>query len=307
MKCSKWIAVIFGFILIVTFVGTFWSHEETYLHDSFAVFSDMLGLQLVQAKETTSPAGVSPYEMNIKPLTTIECGQCHFSVFKNIKNSGGKHQIDCVRCHKEYHVYNPRKQNYDEIMPSCAWCHQSSNGGAFHGNEKAIVPCLNCHKDPHKPLVIPMAEIDSHCAVCHKQERSEIKDFPSMHTTEVACAGCHEEKHGFIPECSVCHESHSPAVEMASKDCMTCHPVHKPTEISYDTETQSTICAGCHGGVYDMLKENVTAHTDVTCADCHPSHAEIPLCARCHGEPHPASMNATKCGECHGIAHDLAM
>lgn len=255
------------------------------------------------------PSEIAPeYAIKIKPLATAECGQCHLSVFETIKAQGTKHQIDCVRCHTEYHVYNPRKQNYDEIMPKCSSCHLSASGGAFHGEHKNLTPCLNCHTDPHKPLLIPAAEIGASCSLCHAKEGSEIQDYPSMHTTEVTCADCHAEKHGYIPECSACHESHSPKVELTSADCMTCHPVHKPTQISYAEETESSICAGCHGDVNDMLQKKQTKHTSVKCAECHPAHKEIPLCSTCHGEPHPKTMmrSVTSCGDCHGIAHDLA-
>ncbi len=258
----------------------------------------------VAAKEA-QPTSV--YEMDIKPLTTAECGQCHFSVFQAIKQEGGKHQIDCVLCHREYHAYNPRKNNYDAIMPDCAWCHKSATGGAFHGETPELTPCLACHADPHKPLWIPMGKIEAACGQCHAAQEKELKDFPSKHTDAVTCAECHAEKHGTIPECSVCHESHSPAVKMTSKDCMGCHPVHKPREMVYAKTTDSMICAGCHGDVSDMLQKKVTKHTAVTCADCHPSHGEIPLCTRCHPKPHPDEIltKFPQCGQCHGIAHDL--
>jgi predicted CXXCH cytochrome family protein len=251
---------------------------------------------------------MSPYELTIKPLTTAECAQCHLSVFQTIKTDGGKHQIDCVRCHTEYHAYNPRKQNYDAIMPKCASCHLSASGGPFHGEHKSLTPCLDCHGDPHKPLQIPMSGVETSCELCHSKEGNEIKNFPSKHTTDVACADCHAEKHGYIPECSACHESHSPAVQLTTSDCMTCHPVHRPTQITYAKDTPSAICAGCHADVNDMLQAKVTKHTAVLCSDCHPAHKEIPACSRCHGEPHSARMmvDVTKCGDCHGIAHDLA-
>ena len=252
--------------------------------------------------------GISPYEMEVRPLTTAECGQCHFSIFETIKAQGARHQIDCVRCHTEYHVYNPRKQNYDQIMPRCSSCHLSASGGPFHGKHKSLTPCLNCHADPHKPLQIPASEVEMACALCHSKEGNEIKNYPSRHTTEVTCGDCHAEKHGYIPECSACHESHSPKVELAIKDCMACHPVHKPTRISYGEETVSTICAGCHDVAYDLLQKKETKHTTVKCAECHPVHKEIPACGTCHGQPHPKRMmkDVTKCGDCHGIAHDLA-
>lgn len=257
----------------------------------------------VEAKEPTSPYDI----LEVKPLTTAECAQCHFSIFQTIKNEGAGHQINCVRCHTEYHVYNPRKQNYDQIMPKCASCHVSATGGPFHGENEELIPCLTCHADPHKPLVIPMSAVETSCASCHTKEGNEINKYPSKHTSDVTCADCHAEKHGYIPECSVCHESHSPEVELTTADCMVCHPVHKPTEITYDEETISLICAGCHDEAYNLLQKKETRHTTVKCVSCHPAHKDILACSKCHGEPHPKGMgmDMTKCGTCHGIAHDL--
>jgi predicted CXXCH cytochrome family protein len=269
----------------------------------------MIGLivALVCVAQPEAAPAKTPYDAEIKPLTTAECAQCHLSVFETIKADGGKHQLDCVRCHTEYHVYSPRKQNFDQIMPRCASCHLNASGGPFHGESEDLTPCLNCHADPHKPLKIPMPA-EASCAQCHPKEGDEIKNYPSKHTTDVACTDCHAEKHGFIPGCDACHESHSPAVQLAVQDCMACHPVHKPTAMSYPKDTASPICAGCHNDVNDLLQKKLTKHTEVKCADCHPAHKEIPACSRCHGEPHPKTMvvDVTKCGECHGIAHDLA-
>jgi predicted CXXCH cytochrome family protein len=305
MASSKWIAGIVGVVLVIALLFSFGSEQGDSPWTSTVTLKKAFCAPAVEAKESAL-AGIHPaYEKEIQPLGIEECARCHFSVFNALRKQGFRHRIECVRCHREFHVYNPRKNNFDEIMPDCIWCHKSGSGGPFHGDHKNLTPCLNCHADPHKPLNIPMEEASPSCALCHTEEGGEIQDFPSKHTTEVACADCHADKHGHIPECSVCHESHSPGVEMATRDCMTCHPVHKPTEMAYNKETQSTICAGCHDEVYDMLQEKVTKHTTVTCADCHQSHAEIPLCSMCHGEPHPKEMKATNCGECHGIAHDL--
>ena len=270
------------------------------------VVSLVFMIALILALGVTPLNAQTPYDAQIQPLTTAECGQCHFSYFQAIKAEGGRHQIDCVECHTVFHAYSPRKQNYEQIMPKCSACHLSAGGGPFHGADARLVPCLACHTNPHTPLDIPMGDIEAACTLCHTPQTREIENFPSKHTTDVACADCHADKHGHIPACDVCHESHSPAVELDSQACMSCHPVHKPTEISYGKETASPICAGCHDDVYDQLQQNVTKHTDVTCADCHPAHGEIPLCSRCHGEPHPAmKVDTTKCGTCHGIAHDL--
>jgi predicted CXXCH cytochrome family protein len=255
-----------------------------------------------------TPVGAqTPYDAEVQPLTTAECGRCHFSYYQAIRTEGGKHQIDCVQCHTIYHAYSPRKQNYDQIMPKCEQCHVSAGGGPFHGPDPKLVPCLNCHTNPHTPLNIPMGDIEVACNNCHGTQAHEVEKFPSLHS-EVGCSECHHDKHGLIPTCDECHENHSPAVPLDSQACMSCHPVHKPTQIMFDKNTDSQICAGCHEEVYNMLQQKVTKHTAVTCADCHPTpHGTIPACSRCHGEPHPPNMkvDVKKCGTCHGIAHDL--
>ena len=304
------IATVFGVIGLIITYGCVTQSGATPAQAEEIGTAPAPAKQLVAALASgTASREKSPYEMNIEPLTTAECGQCHFSIFQAIKTEGGKHQIDCVRCHTEYHVYNPRKQNYDQIMPKCASCHLNEKGEPFHGTHPSVTPCLNCHADPHKPLLIPASEVEPACAFCHMKEGGEIKNYPSKHTTEVACSDCHAEKHGYIPDCDACHESHSPEAELASNDCMACHPVHKPTQITYgEKTTRSIICAGCHGNAYNLLQKKETKHTAVKCSECHPAHKEIPPCSRCHGEPHPKSMmiDVSQCGECHGIAHGLA-
>ena len=88
-----------------------------------------MGLIVFAVAQTTrvraADEAASPYAQDVKPLSTAECGRCHYSIFTEIKNAGGRHQIDCVRCHRQYHVYSPRKDNYDQIMPDCGWCHKS--------------------------------------------------------------------------------------------------------------------------------------------------------------------------------------
>jgi predicted CXXCH cytochrome family protein len=276
--------------------------------------TEAIAIASAEAQEAVSPAqetqkAPTPYDVDVKALTTVECGQCHISIFNTIKKQGTKHQIDCVRCHTQYHVYNPRKQNYAQIMPKCASCHVSASGGPFHGKNEKLTQCLTCHADPHKPMVIPMSVIEPVCSLCHAAQGNEVKKYPSKHASDVSCADCHAEKHGYIPECSACHESHSPDVEMAPADCMVCHPVHKPTQIIYDKETSSSICAGCHGNAYKLLQKKETKHTALKCAECHMVHKDVPACSKCHGEPHPKKMlmDTTKCGKCHSIAHDLLM
>ena len=270
--------------------------------------------QAAAAAEAPPPAATQPeardvalYDRAVTPLATEQCGQCHFPVFDAIRDEGGKHRIECVRCHETYHAYNPRKQNYADIMPKCDACHPGTGGGTFHGAEASVQECLECHEDPHRPLVMPFSRLTTDCAVCHKPVAGELAANPSAHATSIGCDDCHADAHGTIPQCADCHESHSPEVEMTSADCMTCHPVHKPTRISYAEDTSSAICAGCHGGVQEALHKTLTKHTDVPCAECHHEHGEIAPCSKCHGEPHSKALmqDTSKCGTCHGHAHEL--
>ena len=256
----------------------------------------------------TAAAETPLYERDIQPLSTEQCAGCHLSIFRKIKQDGGRHRIECSRCHTQYHAYNPGKDNYAEIMPKCGGCHSDAAGGPFHGNDPALTGCAECHGDPHRPLVIPMAAIEGRCGKCHSEEHGRIQANPSAHSDMVGCSDCHAEAHGHIPQCSDCHSNHSPDVPMESAQCMTCHPVHMPTNISYPKESSSLVCAGCHAEVHRQLTDNVTKHTAELCSHCHPNHKDIEPCSTCHGEPHSSEMmrDTSKCNQCHGTAHSLA-
>ena len=247
------------------------------------------------------------YDIQPKPLhSAAQCAQCHIGVFDRIKDVGGKHQIECVDCHTQFHMFNPKKRPYETVIPLCETCH-----GVFHGEgtkEAPLVDCDSCHTDPHAPLIIPGAVLSNNaCKSCHTKETKQITENVSRHTTEVSCADCHHVKHGYIPQCNECHESHSPEYSMDDNACLGCHPVHMPTKITYSKkDTPNLICAGCHTQAYDLLQNNYTKHTDVKCSDCHSAHKKIPLCSECHGIPHSKRMlQGTKCSDCHGIAHNL--
>ena len=104
----------------------------------------------------------SLYAGEITPMSPAECGRCHSSVYNLIKNEGGKHQIECVKCHTKYHAYSPVKQNWDQIMPKCQECH-----GLFHGEKFPV--CAQCHAEPHAPKkqITASAELAKACGDCH--------------------------------------------------------------------------------------------------------------------------------------------
>lgn len=248
-------------------------------------------------KEEAKPA--SFYDMEVKPLTPAECARCHSSVFNEIKKEGGKHKIDCVSCHTKFHAYNPKKQNWDEIMPKCKTCH-----GLIHGDKFAA--CASCHSNPHAPKtqMAMSADFAKVCGDCHAKVGQQLQKNPSKHT-KVQCAQCHHQKHGYIPSCMECHKPHTP--EQQVKDCLVCHPVHTPLIIKYPDTTANNVCGGCHSTVNDKIKTTASKHGQVACAKCHTSHKYIPKCEECHGKPHGEVVlkKFPNCLQCHVDVHDL--
>jgi len=254
----------------------------------------------------TKPADI--YAMQIQPLTPVECGRCHGYQFKWLQEKGGKHQFDCVDCHEQFHAYNPRKGNWDEIMPKCQNCHDLPHG-------KDFMACLDCHQQPHAPKVIQFAKLEQEvsgqkgvlvCGVCHNNEGTEFAKFPSKHNTEVNCQGCHAKVHGTIPSCLDCHEPHHSKMEY--KDCLTCHSPHSASTIKkYPEDVPNNACGACHDSVYNNLQANVTKHSTLQCATCHATHGEIPKCQDCHGEPHGEGLHKrfSSCLDCHMDPHNL--
>jgi hypothetical protein len=242
---------------------------------------------------------VSPYAMEIKPLTPDECGRCHYSVFSQIKNEGGKHQIDCTQCHVKFHAYNPVKQNWKEIMPKCEGCH-----GLIHGEKFAA--CAQCHSNPHAPKtqMAMSTEFTKTCADCHAQVPKELQGNPSKHM-KVACSVCHHTKHGLIPSCMECHKPHTEG--QSDKDCLSCHPAHSPLVIAYPQTTPNNVCGACHAPVYKKLEGSASKHRQVACAQCHAKHRYIPKCEECHGKPHGEVVlkKFPNCLQCHVDVHDL--
>jgi len=254
----------------------------------------------------SSPSGSAPvesavtsslYSAEVTPLTPVECGKCHGPIYNTIKERGTKHQIDCMECHKKYHIYHPGKIEYDQILPNCSDCHQEPHG-------KKIVKCFDCHAEAHAPAKITAGDLlNESCGSCHTKEGAEVKAKPSKHT-DLDCFYCHSE-HGLIPECMSCHESHTK--EMTEADCLACHPAHMPLQVVYPVDAPQTTCSICHQKAYDDLQTNTTKHTALTCAKCHTEHRQIPQCESCHEKPHKSSIHKiySKCGECHKKAHNL--
>lgn len=239
------------------------------------------------------------YAVTPAPLQPAECGQCHVGQFSDLKNAGGKHRFSCQECHEVFHAYNPRKDNYDELMPVCSSCH-----GQPHGSKQ--VDCSSCHKNPHAPLNVPaMDRLGSACADCHTGPVKELNANPSAHT-EQDCQSCHHKQHGYVPTCAECHDGHYQGQTM--QECATCHArVHAPLKIAFAANAKVQNCSGCHDAVFAKWQGTPSKHGQVSCAMCHQKHGQIPDCRECHAEPHNKKQLEMfpNCLTCHVDVHDL--
>jgi len=241
------------------------------------------------------------YNLPDNPLESRECGKCHNKIFNLIKDKGGKHRINCRRCHVKFHQYNPEKNNFEESLPKCAQCHDKP-----HGDK--LIQCLECHQQPHTPKEIPASNtLSLGCDSCHAAIDKEIKMFITQHSN-FYCSICHHTKHGYKPECMECHMPHSE--DMVQADCLTCHLPHQALQVIYPANTPNQTCALCHKMAYELLTESNTKHAAFRCTKCHPDkHRTINQCQDCHPKPHDESITQKTqvCGSCHGIAHSLVI
>jgi hypothetical protein len=251
-----------------------------------------------QIATVTIPVQADMYAAAPTPLTPTQCAQCHSGEFGNLKENGGKHRFACQSCHKAFHAYNPKKGNYDELMPKCASCHP-----AVHGPQ--ATDCSSCHTNAHTPRKVGMSpRLTSACATCHPGPKAQLTQFPSKHTM-VACERCHTS-HGFKPSCSACHKPHYQG--QGFDTCTKCHSVHRPKQVTYQANEPAQTCGSCHTKIYTKWKETPSRHKNVNCAQCHhDKHGYIPQCSECHKAPHPAGILAKfpKCLSCHIDVHNL--
>ncbi len=254
-------------------------------------------------QKTVASAESDPYAQEIKPLTTQQCGQCHFSVFEGIRDNGGRHKIHCRECHTTFHSFRPGMA-WSDAVPQCTTCHDEAHGPAFPD-------CLSCHTDPHAPIssLTDLDVLTKSCKTCHSRQGKEVIQFKSAHT-EVNCNECHHTKHGYRPDCTECHsEPHTDFIDNAG--CMGCHPAHSPREIHYPATTENQVCSGCHAEVNQVFVKSSKKHASFKCAFCHSDrHGFIPDCNKCHGEPHSKKMMArfeNNCTSCHGDPHSLTL
>jgi len=290
-KLQKYLVALVIFCLTVTVVGIISQPAEAM---------GAAPAETQQQPDQSSQEGDDPYNLAIVPLTTLDCGRCHESIFNTIRDTGGKHRKKCRSCHEIFHTYRPGT-DWQKAVPNCTTCHGQFHGGAF-------LDCLSCHGNAHAPIdgLVNMDILAKNCASCHPSQAGEISQYPSAHS-EVDCTECHHSRHGYLPNCIECHDTpHTAFVD--NNGCVGCHPVHKPTEIHYSKETPTAACAGCHAETVKHLASTTKKHSNLQCAYCHSdTHGYIPECQKCHGLPHSKAMldRFDGCLACHGDPHAL--
>jgi len=238
------------------------------------------------------------YSADPVPLTPSQCGQCHTSYYKSLRSDGARHQFDCQKCHTVIHAYNPKKGNFDALMPKCASCHNAPHG-------KVMVDCATCHTDPHAPKRVTMGpRLQNNCTECHPGPKQQLAQMPSKHS-KVSCSRCHTS-HGYIPQCAACHKPHH--ANQAAATCAKCHPVHTPLQINWDKDVATTeTCNACHSKIVNKWRSSPSRHAKVACAQCHHTkHKFKPQCQECHPTPHAPIFlkNFPNCLTCHLDVHD---
>lgn len=232
-------------------------------------------------------------------LTPVQCGQCHSSIYSDLKNDGMRHKFQCDNCHTRFHAYNPVKQNWQQLMPKCTNCHVPPP----HGPK--LIDCSGCHGNPHAPKKIPMSTLlVNSCSTCHSQPFESLQKFPSAHS-KLQCQSCHTS-HGYIPSCNTCHKPHYQGQPFGTC-AKECHPVHMPLQIKYKKDVNSRTCGACHDTVYAKWSKSPSKHGKVNCAACHHTkHGNLPACTECHSLPHSKELHERfpKCLTCHQDPHD---
>lgn len=138
------------------------------------------------------------------------CGNCHTPQAEEIQQYPSAHaELQCSDCHHSRHGK----------IPNCSECHADSHVKFADNNG-----CSGCHP-AHKPTDIHYADEtpSAACSGCHEEVSKRITITTKKHTN-LQCAYCHSETHGYIPDCRKCHGlPHSKAMLDKFDGCLVCH------------------------------------------------------------------------------------
>lgn len=188
-------------------------------------------------------------EIEIMP---VDCSRCHAQEAEQHSNSVHlQNDVNCTGCHAEYHTITEWDGNKNQIVETCAECHDTDDFMAStHG--QAITARNNDAPD---------------CSYCHSLH--EVTSLSEMSPAELSRFSA--------DTCIACHED---AELMAENDVNT-HAVQTYLE-SYHGKNyrlgyaeQAAVCADCHGAhnVLPNNHEDSTLYGETlveTCGQCHP-------------------------------------
>ena len=143
------------------------------------------------------------------------------------------------------------------------------------------------------------------CAQCHYSVFENIRDNGDKH--QMHCRECHQTFHSLrpgkkwsdvVPQCTSCHgEAHGSAF----LECLSCHTdPHAPINSLINLDILAKDCGTCHMDQEKEVAQYQSAHTEVTCKECHHTrHGHRPNCTECHSEPHTEFVDNSGCMGCH--------
>jgi hypothetical protein len=244
----------------------------------------------------------------------------------------GKHQRDCVDCHKDSTHLAP--------TVTCGDCHRQPHGGTH-------AVCSTCHttdrwrtvafKHAFSPSRLPGKHQAAPCLSCHPQFTFKGTSFQceSCHTKDLRhdelgeCQKCHSpltwKESSFrhdAPEvgfaitgrhapvaCAKCHETKGEKTRFAAapRACEGCHKTTPHADLGPCARCHSTAGFSKAGFSHDSTRFPLDErHRVVKCADCHTRVAPGSFqpgpaaCASCHRDPHGGQFPAAQpCTTCH--------
>jgi hypothetical protein len=152
----------------------------------------------------------TPLEISLNGEITKPCLTCHTEQISQLQEHQSAHsKFACTTCHEQH---GP--------PPECLNCHQP------HLDGQTMADCTSCHK-AHMPLQVTYKEDipSKFCAACHPQVYDQLIASSAKHS-KLACAFCHQDKHGTVPQCTDCHGVPHPQGIMAKfTKCGQCHGI----------------------------------------------------------------------------------
>lgn len=214
------------------------------------------------------------------------CRSCHPQPEQTQAASPTAHsEFGCLECHPSHRAGT-----------GCLDCHDPHDEAMTNGN------CRECHP-PHAPapVAVSPAVAAPLCGACHQEPATELTAEGGAHL-EVGCGGCHPT-HGPLDETPAadCDQCHPPEEQrhFSIEGCRSCHAPHSPLAKDLDSmEDLERACLSCHQAPGTQMAEAPSAHSELGCLECHPTHGEKLNCLECH-DSHGVTMREGDCRLCH--------